>query len=167
MHVFYLKSITSLPCSSGTVSWVCRAASQISTSTLEARQSGTTFCEEERSVSSIDINVWPPLVFQEKLPLHWETDICFQPCCHNRSKYDHGLTVCPAFQLYVNIVWKAHECLGSFFFLCMYWPQTFGLCRCFGWFHPHHRIWRCMRTGFYQENRETSSWGISVMTARE
>lgn len=114
--MFLSKIHTSLPSSSGTVSWVCRAASQISTLTLEERQSGTTSCEEERSVSSIDINVWLPLVFQEKLPLHWETDICFQPCCHNRSKYDHGLTVCLAFQLYVNIVWKAHERLGSCFF---------------------------------------------------
>lgn len=33
----------------GTVSWVCRAVSQIFTLTLEALQSGTTSCEEKRS----------------------------------------------------------------------------------------------------------------------
>lgn len=36
--------------STGIVWWVCRAATQTSTLTLGARLSGTTYCEEERSV---------------------------------------------------------------------------------------------------------------------
>lgn len=40
-------------------------------------------------------------------------------------------------------------------------------CRFSGWFHQHPRTWTCTRTGFYQESRETSSWGTSVMTASE